>query len=751
MNRVLGRLRAARTRTRIVALSTILVLTAGAVAIAAPTGVFTPGSGGPQGIVTVGPVSATNGFPDWYRDTNGVDLMPCNDPQDKFCGGAVAAPDNTAPITFPDNFPDEFFYMAADADGLTSAGGNSVLASYDLEGAFANGPVTNGDQIVFTRIRYRINAGLQPNTDYKVTHPYGTDTVTSDDTGALFVTQDVGPVPGDFSAAIKGRVGPFLTWAPNAQNPADVPPAGYIGDGVTPHAVTGSELGTNFVRIQGPGIGGAAGSTNPNPCNTTGANSYSGPVLDCIQTNNFVLVGKKSTTAGVDVTRASYDKSAATTQIQVLANSKTGQDIVVRDGDNPPGPGRLFKTTPLRPDGNGHYMARVSVPGALPKSVDVVNRADVPVTVKHVDLTDKVSATAVYHTTKGSGGGDKIHVTATSSDSSLALSSLTLPDYGNAALDSTGQKDIQTAAPLDQITVKSPKGGSITVPVTVDGQSLDPLPLLASAGPDQTVAQGAKVSLDGNASSGDIDSLSWAQTAGTPAVTLTGADTATPTFTAPATATTLTFTLTVKSGTDTKTDDVVVKVNPSTPARAQIAPVGATILQNLPLTLDGTTSQGAAKYEWSQVPGDQTPVTLGGDTTSSKLTFLYPKTTTPIHIQLRVRSATDPGGTACAAPTCDTAVITLTPLADNLQNIRAKFDGKGRWVVDGTATVLESNNVRVYAGATIDPTKLIGSGLVDPTNAWKVDVRNSPVAQPACRCVSVESDRGGKQLAVPMN
>src|SRR6185295_473229 len=158
------------------------------------------------------------------------------------------------------------------------------------------------------------------------------------------------------------------------------------------------------------------------------------------------------------------------------------------------------------------------------------------------------------------------------------------------------------------------KGGSITVPVTVDGQSLDPLPLLASAGPDQTVAQGAKVSLDGNASSGDIDTLSWAQPAGTPAVTLTGADTATPTFTAPATATTLTFTLTVKSGTDTKTDDVVVKVNPSTPARAQIAPVGATILQNLPLTLDGTTSQGAAKYEWSQVPGDQTPVTLGGDT-----------------------------------------------------------------------------------------------------------------------------------------
>ena len=124
MNRVVGLLRAGRTRTKVIGLSVVLVLAAGAVAIAAPTGILTPGSGGPQGIVTVGPVNPNNGFPDWYRDTNGVDLAPCIDPQDKFCGGAVAAPDNTAPITFPDNFPDEFFYMSADADGLTSAGGN---------------------------------------------------------------------------------------------------------------------------------------------------------------------------------------------------------------------------------------------------------------------------------------------------------------------------------------------------------------------------------------------------------------------------------------------------------------------------------------------------------------------------------------------------------------------------------------------------------------------------------------------------
>src|SRR3954466_14753436 len=296
------------------------------------------------------------------------------------------APDPTQAPTFPGNFPEEFFYQQAGADGLVSAGGNNVLAEFDLEGAFGSGPVKAGDQMVFTRIRYKIVDGLKPDTDYKITQPYGTDTVHTDlDATGFFVTQDVGVTPGDFSQALKGRVGPFLQWAPNPNNPADVPPAGYIGDGVTPHAVTGSQLGTNFVRIQGPGIGGAAGATNPNPCPTTGPNAYSGAVNDCIQASNFVPVGKKSTLAGVDVTRATYERNATggAAKVQVLANSKSAQDIVVRDGDNHGAPGRKIATTPLRADA-GRYMGRVDAPGALPTSVDIINRGDSPQTIKNV-------------------------------------------------------------------------------------------------------------------------------------------------------------------------------------------------------------------------------------------------------------------------------------------------------------------------------------------------------------------------------
>src|SRR3954451_3626315 len=161
----------ARRRTKMIALTAFLVLAAGAVAIAAPNGLLTPGAAGPQGLVAVGHVNASNGFPDWYRDSNGVDLMPCDDPQDKYCGGAVPAPDPTQPPTFPGNFPDEFFYQQAGADSLVSAGGNKVLAEFDLEGAFASGPVMNGDQILFSRIRYTPAGGGKPHPAHKIAQP----------------------------------------------------------------------------------------------------------------------------------------------------------------------------------------------------------------------------------------------------------------------------------------------------------------------------------------------------------------------------------------------------------------------------------------------------------------------------------------------------------------------------------------------------------------------------------------------------
>ena len=92
------------------------------------------------------------------------------------------------------------------------------------------------------------------------------------------------------------------------------------------------------------------------------------------------------------------------------------------------------------------------------------------------------------------------------------------------------------------------------------------------------------------------------------------------------------------------------------------------------------------------------------------------------------------------------------PQPDPLGPVRAKYGAsKGRWTVDGTSNIQVSNNVRVYSGPTVGGTApLIGSALVDPTGAWKVDVRGSSIKPAACNCVSVESDRGGQALSVPI-
>ena len=72
---------------------------------------------------------------------------------------------------------------------------------------------------------------------------------------------------------------------------------------------------------------------------------------------------------------------------------------------------------------------------------------------------------------------------------------------------------------------------------TVVVRNVNQLPI-ANAGPDQTVNEnGTGITLNGTGSTdpdgGSITSYNWVQTAGSPTVTLSGANTATPSFTAP--------------------------------------------------------------------------------------------------------------------------------------------------------------------------------------------------------------------------
>ena len=201
---------------------------------------------------------------------------------------------------------------------------------------------------------------------------------------------------------------------------------------------------------------------------------------------------------------------------------------------------------------------------------------------------------------------------------------------------------------------------------------------LAVAGPDQVVLPNAAVTLDGTAShdfDGTIATFAWTQIAGT-AVTLTGADTATPSFTAPDPSGTLTFRLTVtdndgKTGADTV--DVIVNRPPVAAAGDDI-----TIPTDLPHTLDGTGSfdpDGVITgFQWTQIQGAPVQIQNAG---TAVPTFIAPATAGVLVFRLTV---TDQHGFTNSDTVTANVFLNLKPVA------RA---GQDRIVRPGTSVTLD--------------------------------------------------------------
>ncbi|WP_157598556.1 hypothetical protein [Phycicoccus sp. Root101] len=659
-------------------------------------------------LTQVGPVSSENGFPVWYRDssTPSVRLDACLDAQDPLCGFLPGdLPDDTQPISFPDNFPEEFFYQRANAT-TTMPNGGKVIADLALEGAFGGGPVLDGDQMVFSRVRIKIT-NVPAGTTYTVIHPYGVERVTASDKNLVFVTDDVGLTPGDFTGALKGRHSPFLRWTAGA-------PAGYLGDPAIEHAITGSPYRD------------AAGQ----PQNYLSVVDSRG--VEVARTSLFTVSGKLATNSGVTIDSATYEPDSPGSDagiLSVFASSEPGQSLQVATD-----PAAGIVNTTLTAD-DGRYFGRIHY-AHKPATVKVLNAGDVPVSSKTAALKDVVTVT------DASFDGTKLSVSARSSDPDAVL---TVPGFGVLSGGTTTFPDVTAVPPT--ITVTSDRGGSSTESTVPDGGVLEPTPVIASAGADQRVQQGAAVTLDAGATSGEIASYAWSQTPadGEPVVQLTGAATARASFTAPTTETVLHFTVTttgVSGQVDTSTSTVTVLPVPLDPPTASAGP-NQSVARGTKVTLSGSAT-GASTYRWTQTAGD--PVGPLADVVSPS--FTYPtfsaargSTNTPLAFTLTV---TGPTGTA-------TSSVQVTPVLDTT-SVTTRFRTRGQWIITGTASPFAAGQtITIHAGPTL-ASPVLGTAVVstaDGTWSFKRDVPAQNTAPTPT--VSVESTLGFTRLAIPVS
>lgn len=419
-----------------------------------------------------------NGYPTWYQDTDGLALdlcVPVTVDQMDACT-VIAAPGQppiVLPFSFedanadgtPDNWLDEFFWYGADA-ALTLPGVGDAILVQAVEAAFGIGPPGYGDQITFSRIRIRFDAPSAGS--YTVTYPYGVESFPDVADGeSIFFTSDIGiGAPGDFSGAMQGAIGPYLTPVANIGGiitptaPIAIGNGTFLTDGATPTLATGSPFNTNYFEI----------------CVANLTNSLDGKkgTPACVSTEDFIVFGKVHTApidSALNVSRATYSTHVGMPEahIDVFASAEAGPGELTPDltlgVENAPSAHMVGPRDP-----GGLYYGQAVVPIAfVPNSITVINSADTPPSARVADLSDAVTiSTATYDATNR-----VVSIMAMSSDmiAPPVLSAIGLPSSATGS-DELFAGSLTMTLPLNTVppefvTIVSSKGGRAVATVTM--------------------------------------------------------------------------------------------------------------------------------------------------------------------------------------------------------------------------------------------------------------------------------------------
>ena len=682
-----------------------IVVGGGVLAIAAPQPFHNNHT---AGLALVGPIDDSptgGGFPISYTDTNGVRLEICLDTRDPFCIPAPL-PDPAAPMSFPENFPEEAFWWSGEAVMDTVNGGEALLVLAN-EAAFATGDPAVGQGVSFGRVRIRVDNLVEG--DYVVTHPYGVDEFavgadTANDDRSINSTEDVGDLAGgsDFTGILGSRVGPYLVW--DDSEPA--PPAGYLGDPTVPHAVTGSPYDTNFFRITGP-AGAFTGSASACPGITDGS---------CIETNLFNVQAKKATRAGIQASRVDLVDDGDSRFVDVFAFSTADQEILVK--------GTGITQTLMR-GANGKYFVRVPVTNGIPADLVLVNRTDHPDTMSRIVTTDHV------HISDAEFDNDHQQLTV-SAFSSEAAAALSLSGFTSVSSSQGSDGSVTfvvdgVEVPPPFVTVTSSGGGSDTDDVVIAGGANLSEPVGAVIASIPTLQLGQAITLDGTGSTGTVANYAWEQTSGPSLAGLpvSNADAGTIVVVPSATGT-YGFRLTVtglESGNESATEIFVEVVGVQPPAAAAGDDLTGIVPSSL-VTLDGTGSLFTTSYAWTQTGGPA--VTLTGANTANP-SFVAPVNAGPLTFTL---TASGPGG----APSTDTVMAAMN-LDDVTLDAGAFYKaGNTEWRMSGTAEHCLANNIvtitwNLPATAPAPQQRIVGTAatvLAGGTCTWEFRIKDAP-------------------------
>ncbi|WP_223512754.1 hypothetical protein [Pseudomonas sp. GL-B-19] len=418
--------------------------------------------------VDPGPYLPANGnFAAWYQDTHGRTLDLClSKAVSSRVASAPGAPtymcslipapgvfDDTKPMVFPTNFPDEAFWATGETTIVDAARGIDLTYVSAVEAAFSGGDPVEGDQISFARIRIRVDVPTAGT--YVVTHPYGVEVFTVDTPGrrAINMTRDIGiGAAKTYDGALKGDVGPFLRSVngPYTEtNPVTGSAEQFVGDPNLNEAVTGSPFNTNFVRIEGPNG------------------------LD-LRTNLFAVSGKLSSVVRptpVIAQRSTYSRhageSAPVAQQDVFVMAPPPPASVTLDSNNP-----VLNLTEANT--TGHWYAQSPANPTLPSTLQVTADNHLAIasstpTILPMPLTDLVVISrAEYSLSNG-----QITIVASTSDetSPPILTATSGTGVAIGALSGDGAvKSLATGItpiPPAQVRVTSSNGGSDTEEVVI--------------------------------------------------------------------------------------------------------------------------------------------------------------------------------------------------------------------------------------------------------------------------------------------